>query len=108
MKEVTTGLGRAYADARAQLRKSTKFRKVVKFLNSLLEEPKGERRKMKLTRTMKIGIGGLSLFVFGVSFGWMLFPMVLKSQVHKVSVFTKERLFSGALRVFVMYFHFKG
>ncbi|XP_001606602.1 sensory neuron membrane protein 1 [Nasonia vitripennis] len=36
-----------------------------------------------MKRMMKIGIAGVSMFVFGTMFGWVLFPMVLKSQVHK-------------------------
>ncbi|KAJ8687778.1 hypothetical protein QAD02_023572 [Eretmocerus hayati] len=33
--------------------------------------------------SMKLGIAGVCLFVFGVAFGWVIFPSVLKSQIHK-------------------------
>lgn len=34
-----------------------------------------------------LGIAGVCLFVFGVAFGWVIFPKVLKSSMHKVSTF---------------------
>ncbi|KAJ8687777.1 hypothetical protein QAD02_023571 [Eretmocerus hayati] len=35
-----------------------------------------------MDQNMKIGIGGVSLFVFGVAFGWVIFPQILDSQIH--------------------------
>ncbi|XP_014206769.1 sensory neuron membrane protein 1-like [Copidosoma floridanum] len=36
-----------------------------------------------MSRVVKYGAAGAGLFVFGVMFGWMIFPKILKSQVHK-------------------------
>lgn len=39
-----------------------------------------------MNRLMKFAIAGPCLFMFGIIFGFMVFPKILKGGIHKVSV----------------------
>lgn len=41
---------------------------------------------MQLPLPLKVGGASGGLLIFGLLFGWVLFPMILKSQIAKVSL----------------------
>lgn len=42
---------------------------------------------MQLPRHLKVALGSGGAAVFGVLFGWVMFPVILKSQLKKVRGF---------------------
>ena len=76
-------LRKAFVNVRERFRKSSKARVSVDFVVDLLKNPKVRRIKMN---AMKLALSGGGLSLFGLFFGWVLFPIILNKQVHSVSL----------------------
>lgn len=66
-----------------RIRKSEKYRAFVTYLKNLLEQPTS--KYLRMSRMKKFAKYGGGMFMFGLVFGFMLFPKILKFAIHKVS-----------------------